>query len=248
MKKLGIIFDFDGTLIDSFTQRIQSHRKVARLITEFLKERGIKASYNDILEKVIKTEEDGEKTLRRNRDDWWKKVFESVGVSEVPEEFISKLTDVYWEILRDTSTIYEGVPELLSELKQMGYKLGLLSDTDFTPGWKENRLKASGLLKFFDAYVIPGETTPEVKPSPQPFHEILKRLNLKPEQALLVGDNQDTDIKGATAAGIESIWIDWYGTPSGNRYGAIAVARGFKELRDVLHKVLGARNQDRKLV
>jgi len=63
-----------------------------------------------------------------------------------------------------------------------------------------------------------------------------------------VGDNQDTDIKGATAAGIESIWIDWYGTPSGNRYGAIAVARGFKELRDVLHKVLGARNQDRKLV
>ena len=94
MKKLGIIFDFDGTLTDSFTQRVQSHRKVARLITEFLKERGIKASYNDILEKVIKTEEDGEKTLQRNRDDWWKKVFESLGVTKVPEEFISKLTDV----------------------------------------------------------------------------------------------------------------------------------------------------------
>ncbi|MFB0563410.1 MAG: HAD family hydrolase [Candidatus Lokiarchaeia archaeon] len=239
MKKLGIIFDFDGTLIDSFTQRIQSHKKVAELITDFLKQRGIEANYETILETVIRTEEEGEKRLTRSRDDWWREVFESLNISDVPEEFISELTNVYWEILRDTSTIYEGVPELLSELKEKGYKLAVLSDTDFTPGWKENRLKASGLLKFFDTYVIPGETTPEPKPSPQPFLEALKRLNLKPEETILVGDNQDTDIKGATAAGIESVWIDWHGKPNGNRYGAIAVAKGFSGLKTTLYKVLG---------
>lgn len=242
MKKIGIIFDFDGTLADSFSQRIQSHKKVSELITDFLKRRGIKANYNTILEKVIKTEEEGEKKLDRNRDDWWRQVFKSLNVSDVSQDFVSKLTDVYWEILRDTTIIYEGAPELLSGLKQKGYKLAILSDTDFTPGWKENRLKASGLLKYVDTYVIPGETTPEPKPSPQPFKEVLKRLNLKPEQALLVGDNQNTDIKGATAAGIESVWLDWQGNPEGNTYGAIAVARGFPELKTTLYKVLGIKN------
>lgn len=239
MKKIGIIFDFDGTLVDSFSNRIEPHKKVAELITEFLKKRGIKANYHNILEKVIRTEEEGEKRVTRSRDEWWKQIFKELNINNVPEDFVTKLTNVYWETLRDTTTIYQGAPELLAELKQKGYKLGLLSDTDFAPGWKEKRFKSSGLAKFFDTYVVAGETTPEPKPSPQPFLEVIKRLNLKPEQVIHVGDNQDTDIKGATAAGIDSLWIDWQGNPSGNRYGAKAIAKGFPELKDILYKFLG---------
>ncbi|MGQ9723742.1 MAG: HAD family hydrolase [Candidatus Jordarchaeum sp.] len=238
MKKRGIIFDFDGTLVDSFSNRIQSHKKVAELITNFLKKRGVNANYHTMLEKVIKTEEEGEKRLIRSRDEWWKQIFEELNITNVPKDLIAELTNVYWEILKDTTTIYEGAPELLAELKQKGYKLGLLSDTDFAPGWKEKRFKDSGLAKFFDTYVVAGETNPEAKPSPQPFLEVIKRLNLKPEQVIHVGDNQETDIKGATAAAIDSLWIDWQGNPHGNRYGAIAVAKGFPELKATLYKVL----------
>ncbi len=241
MKKLGIIFDFDGTLVDSFSNRIQSHKKVAELIIEFLKKRGINANYHTTLEKVIKTEEEGEKRLTRSRDEWWKLIFKELNITNVPEDLITKLTNTYWEILKDTTTIYEGAPELLAELKQRGYKLGLLSDTDFASGWKEKRFKDSGLAKFFDTYVVAGETNPEPKPSPQPFLEVIKRLNLKPGQVIHVGDNQETDIKGATAAGVDSLWIDWQGNPKGNKYGAIAVAKGFSELRAVLYKVLGVK-------
>jgi putative hydrolase of the HAD superfamily len=242
LKKLGIIFDFDGTVIESFTNRIESHKKVANLITEFLKRRGIKTNYQTILEKVIKTEQEQEKKLIRNRDEWWKKIFKELKVTNVPQDFITKLTNVYWETLRDTSQVYEGAPELLNELKQKGYKLGMLSDTDGTPGWKENRFKASGLSKFFDTYVVAGETTSEAKPSPQPFLEILRRLNIKPEQAVHVGDSQKTDIKGAKAAGIDAVWIDWHKNSKGNKYGAIAVAKGFPELKATLYKVLDIQN------
>jgi HAD superfamily hydrolase (TIGR01662 family) len=242
VKKLGIIFDFDGTIIESFSNRIESHKKVAKLITDFLKKRGVKAAYKTILEIVIKTEAEQEKKLIRNRDEWWKKIFKELNVTNIPPDFVTKLTNTYWTILRDTSKVYEGAPELLKELKQKGYKLGLLSDTDFAPGWKENRFKASGLAKFFDTYVVAGETTPEAKPSPQPFLEILKRLNIKPEQAIHVGDSQQTDIKGAKAAGIDAVWIDWQVDPNGNKYGAIAVAKGFPELRTTLFKVLETQN------
>lgn len=242
LKKL-VIFDFDGTLVDSFSNRIHSHRKVAELITEFLKSRGIDADYETILKKVIKTEEEREKRLSRSRDEWWKQILKEYNVTDVPQDFITKLTNIYWEILKDTTTIYEGAPELLKELKQKGYKLGLLSDTDFAPGWKEKRFKASGLADYFDILVVAGETNPEAKPSPQPFLEVLKRLNIKREQAVHVGDNQETDIKGAKAAGIDAIWIDWQGNPNGNKYGAQAVAKGFPELKKTLYKFLGIKNQ-----
>nr|MDO8082573.1 HAD-IIIA family hydrolase [Candidatus Freyarchaeota archaeon] len=242
MKRLGIIFDFDGTIIESFSNRIESHKKVAKLITDFLKKRGVKANFKTILEIVIKTEAEQEKRLIRNRDEWWKKIFKELNVTNISPDFVTKLTNTYWTILRDTSKVYEGAPELLKELKQKGYKLGLLSDTDFAPGWKENRFKASGLAKFFDTYVVAGETTPEAKPSPQPFLEILKRLNIKPEQAIHVGDSQQTDIKGAKAAGIDAVWIDWQVDPNGNKYGAIVVAKGFPELKATLYKVLGIQN------
>ncbi|MEM3526097.1 MAG: HAD-IIIA family hydrolase [Candidatus Jordarchaeaceae archaeon] len=242
MKKIGIIFDFDGTIIDSFSNRIESHKKVASLIVDFLKERGKNADYQTILKKVIKTEQEQEKKLIRNRDEWWKKIFKELKINNAPQDFITKLTNVYWETLRDTSKVYEGAPELLRELKQRGYKLGLLSDTDGTPGWKENRFKASGLSEFFDTYVVAGETTPEAKPSPQPFLEILRRLNISPEQAIHVGDSQETDIKGAKAAGIDAVWIDWHKNPKRNKYGAIAVAEGFSGLKTTLYKVLGIQN------
>ncbi|WXG39726.1 MAG: HAD-IIIA family hydrolase [Candidatus Freyarchaeum deiterrae] len=243
MKKLGIIFDFDGTLIDSFSNRIESHKKVTKLITDCLKKRGIKANYKTILELVKKTEYEEEKKLIRNRNEWWNVIFKELNVTNVPQDFIYKLTSTYWTVLRDTSKVYKGAPELLKELKQKGYKLGLLSDTDVAPGWKENRFKASGLAKFFDTYVVAGETTPEAKPSPQPFLEVLKRLDIKPEQAIHVGDSQQTDIQGAKAAGIDAVWIDWQENPDGNKYGAIAVAKGFPELRTTLFKVLDTQNK-----
>jgi HAD superfamily hydrolase (TIGR01662 family) len=238
VKKLGIIFDFDGTLIDSFSNRIESHKKVAKLITDFLKQSGIKADYKTILELVKKTEYEEEKKLIRNRNEWWKVIFKELNVTNVPPDLITKLTNTYLTTLRDTSKVYKGAPRLLKELKQKGYRLGLLSDTDVAPGWKENRFKASGLAEFFDTYVVAGETTSEAKPSPQPFLEVTKRLNIRPEQAVHVGDSQQTDIKGAKAAGIDAVWIDWQGNPNGNKYGAIAVAKGFPELRTTLFKVL----------
>jgi HAD superfamily hydrolase (TIGR01662 family) len=242
MKKRGIIFDFDGTLIDSFSNRIKSHEKVAKLIIDFLKQRGIKANYQTVLELVKKTEVEEEQKLIRNRDEWWKKIFKELKVTKIPQDFSTKLTNTYWKVLMDTSKVYKGAPELLKDLKQKGYKLGLLSDTDYAPGWKENRFKHSGLSTLFDTYVVAGETTPEAKPNPQPFLEVVKRLNIKPEQAIHVGDSQNTDIKGAAAAGIDAVWIDWKGDPDGNKYGAIAVAKGFPDLKATLYKVLGIKN------
>ena len=95
LKKIGIIFDFDGTLVDSFSNRIEPHKKVAELITEFLKKRGIKANYHNILEKVIRTEEEGEKRVTRSRDEWWKQIFKELNINSVPEDFVTKLTNVY---------------------------------------------------------------------------------------------------------------------------------------------------------
>mgnify|MGYP006269044453 CR=1 FL=1 len=96
---------------------------------------------------------------------------------------------------------------MVSTPKREGSKLGLVSDTDGLPGMKTKRIEDSGLHEFFDAIVVGGEDTVEVKPHTEPFALISKMLKVTPRNCVSVGDNPETDVDGGLKLGMQVVII-----------------------------------------
>ena len=104
------------------------------------------------------------------------------------------------------STLYPEVKEVLSELKQRGLKLGLISN-----GYEEeiNLILEKAYLEKATFDIIVGvDTIRQTKPNPDIFKYAISKLNVKPEEAMFVGDNVEADYEGAENAGIHALLID----------------------------------------
>jgi len=100
--------------------------------------------------------------------------------------------------------------EVLFTIKNMGLKLGLISNTSMTPGYAFREfLNEHSLLEYFDILIFSDEVLIS-KPSKNIFHHTLAALNVGPGQTVHVGDHPITDVNGANLAGLGSIWIEGF--------------------------------------
>jgi len=113
----------------------------------------------------------------------------------------------YWETVKKKTTLF---PETLSTLKELSakYQLGLISNTQGQRHSGTHRLSQfPELEKYFQEIIIAGEDGIAPKPDPQPFRLCLQALNLKPSEAVYVGDDFRIDVCGAKAVGLHAIWL-----------------------------------------
>lgn len=96
--------------------------------------------------------------------------------------------------------IFEDVIPVLKELKRE-YKLGLISNTDcyYLDFFKD-------LFMMFDSVSLSCDVG-LLKPDPEIFKLIVNRLGVKPEEAIMIGDNLKDDVEGAKSIGMEAILI-----------------------------------------
>jgi putative hydrolase of the HAD superfamily len=71
------------------------------------------------------------------------------------------------------------------------------------------------------------DTTGKRKPSPEAFLYALEKLNVKPEEAIFVGDDLERDYQGAQRIGMRAIMINRKGKP-------IADVKSITSLRQIL--------------
>jgi putative hydrolase of the HAD superfamily len=98
---------------------------------------------------------------------------------------------------------YPGVFPTLIELIKMGLKLAVVSDAPSKEAWL--RLSYLNFQHLFDV-VITYDETRERKPSPVPFNLALKKLDLKAEECLMIGDWAERDMVGAKAVGMKTVF------------------------------------------
>lgn len=94
------------------------------------------------------------------------------------------------------------------------FKLGIVSNLSI-PECGMELLKKFRLAGYFDAVVISGAINRR-KPSPEIFKKALDTLNVKPDEAIFVGDTLGIDIKGAKAVGFKTILIERPAPPRGS--------------------------------
>ncbi|MCL2643248.1 MAG: HAD-IA family hydrolase [Candidatus Bathyarchaeota archaeon] len=206
--KFGVLFDFDGTLIDSFTCRPLAHAEVAKVLTTFEREQGLVVS-EEAMVSILSVLED-EMTVKciYDRKIWFSEAIKRhCGLSiSMPETILAMAITCYWETIISNSFLYPHVKELLVYLKKT-VSLGIVSDTDGPIGMKNRRIHESGIHNFFDAIVVSGENANELKPSAQPFAQICQLLGVLPVNCVYIGDNPNVDIIGAKELGIKTVII-----------------------------------------
>lgn len=84
------------------------------------------------------------------------------------------------------------------------YRLGLV--TNGAPKMQVEKLEALSFADAFEAIVYAGYDVP-AKPDPAPFHRGLDALDATPERAVHVGNSLESDVAGAAAAGVRSVWL-----------------------------------------
>lgn len=115
----------------------------------------------------------------------------------------------------DTWRIYEDVVPALEELASRGIPLAVVSN------WDERLrplLRALRLDGYFEAILVSSELYFS-KPSNVIFEHALRKLGLRAEEVLHVGDSESEDVQGARAAGLQARLL---ARPSGNGPGSIA--------------------------
>ncbi len=122
--------------------------------------------------------------------------------------------------------------ELLVELKR-GYRLAVVSNFDYAPTCRAI-LEREGIAQLFDTIVISDEVGWR-KPKPVIFETALRRMGLRPAEALFEGDRADIDVIGARGVGMPTVWInrEAAGLPEGIEPPDFEI-RDLKELRAIL--------------
>ena len=160
--------------------------KFYEVISQYYRNRAV-----DLIERPI--EENLLKTLHYFSMDYLE---ESVLQEAVKAMYL--YTEAWWKLEPDTH-------DTLSALHKMGYRLGIISNASNTPDL--NRLIDNhNLRQYFEIVVISAEEGIR-KPDPRIFSKTLKKLGVKPENAIMVGDTLPADVLGAQNSGLKSVWI-----------------------------------------
>lgn len=204
----AVVFDFDGTLVDSYSRRPRAHERVRNVLLGYLERNGRAADDGDVLERISEAEQRSLETGQWDRDEWWRTILAEYGIDSPPEEVVRRATMVYWETTLEESEVFPGVESMLGRLSSDGVPIGVISDTDGLEGMKDRRIAECDISEYFDAVVVAGEDTPDPKPDTEPFTLIASRLGIDPENCLYVGDNPHTDVEGAREVGMTTVLVD----------------------------------------
>ena len=180
-----VLFDLDGTVIDSGAIILASMRHAAREVL------GVEVPDEQLMAAV------GGPGLEAQ-------------MQALSPDRADELVTVYRahnEPLHDELTCCAGMDEVLVQLKDEGRRLGIV--TAKRRQTVELAFARIPIEHLFET-VVGGDETQKHKPDPEPLLLALERLGAAPDDAVYVGD-APFDVKAAKAAGLYSVGVSWGG-------------------------------------
>ena len=105
---------------------------------------------------------------------------------------------------------HEDALHVLEAIKEMGFKMALISNTGMTPGFTfRSYMEERGMLEYFHTLTFSDEVK-LAKPSSEIFMMTLEAMDARPEQTIHVGDHVINDVVGAKRCGMKTVWISGF--------------------------------------
>lgn len=188
MQKKAVIFDLDGTLIDSI-------QDIALCMNQVLEKLGHETHPLDAYQNFVG---DGALMLINN-------ALQNNVSQDTIEKALELFKNIYGDKIHENTKPYVGIYEMLDNIKHIDLHLTVLSN-------KPHPFTVEFINHFFKDYPFvevhgQKEDVPK-KPHPQGALNIAKSLDLDPQDIIFVGDTP-TDIKTAKSAGMFSVGVSW---------------------------------------
>lgn len=189
-----IIFDLDGTLVNSFSDIAASVNKTLDYFGYPLLDERVVVQYIGDGIKMLVARSFG-RSVFNDPDYQWP--------DEELDKYYKKYLEIYSANLLDTTDLYPGVRETLEKLN--GYKKVVLSNKN--RNLTERVLKALGIYNFFD-FVFGGDSFSVRKPDPAPVFHVLEIAKVPADSAIMVGDSEK-DIIAGKKAGVKTCAVTY---------------------------------------
>ncbi len=202
-----ILFDLDGTLVDSVPDLTAALNRVLRA-------RGIAPFDAPTVTGFVG---DGVRALVE-------RAFAARGLA-ADEDAVAAYTRDYTAHASEATRPYPGVPDTLAVLRDAGWRLAVC--TNKPEAAARSVLADLGLGRFFAA--IGGGSFPARKPDPAHLLGTLRAVGGDATRAVMVGDHRN-DVRAAAGAGMAAIFAAWGYSPRASAEGAAAIAEHFTDL------------------
>jgi phosphoglycolate phosphatase len=189
-QKFIVLFDLDGTLVDTAPDLIRAHNHV-------MKKFGYPSKSLDVLRNAVGS---GAKAMMAKDNGKWKWFDEKIQ-NEMTDEFIS----FYEKNILHESTLLNGVKEFLEWCKNQNISMAVC--TNKTEFLAIDLLKKIGIYDFFE-YVSGYNTFEYCKPDPRHLLKTIDILDGDKSKSIMVGDSE-TDANAAKAAEIPMILLKY---------------------------------------
>lgn len=218
----ALIFDLDGTLIDSAPDVCAATNRVLaasgrRAITLAEAKNLIGQGGRVLMEKALA-------------------LTGSPGTPDEVERALEGFLNAYAGRPAEHTTVYPGAREALASLRADGYRLGVCTNK---PGRTTAAVMRALALDRFFAVVSCGDEVPYKKPDGRHVLRVVEALDATRETAAMIGDSEN-DINAARDAGVRSVAVTFgYAHVPHAELGADALIDGFDDLREALRKIAG---------
>jgi len=194
-QKFTILFDLDGTLVDTAPDLMLAHNHVMRKFGYPTK------STEDIRNLVGK----GAGALI-GRSIWGqaKKEFGKVLDEKIKDEMVKEFVNFYGKNIVNESTLVNGVKEFLKWCKEQNISMAVC--TNKQEHLSNDLLKKIGIYDFFE-YVAGSDTFDYCKPDPRHLTNVVEILDGDIKKTIMIGDSE-TDANAAKAAEIPVILLE----------------------------------------
>jgi putative hydrolase of the HAD superfamily len=190
----AIIFDLDNTLTDFMRMK---EAAITAAIDGMI-DAGFRLSAGELRARVASIYDEQGLEFQRVFDELLQREF-----GEVDPKILASGIVAYRRARESALVLYPHAQMTLLELAKRGIRLGVVSDAPRLQVWL--RLCGLGLQHVFDA-VVTFDDTGERKPAPAPFREVLRRLDVVPHEALMIGDWAERDVVGAKSLGMKTVF------------------------------------------
>jgi len=216
-----IIFDLDGTLIDSVPDLASAvNHMLATLDRDTFEEEIIRYWVGNGAQTLTKRALSGSTEIDENMNE------------ALFEKALAIFLDYYGNHLCTTTKTYPHVAATLRALKSKGYRLAIVTNKPFD--FVGPILEGLHLNELFEL-ILGGDSLEKKKPDPSPLLHVCETLNVSIEESVMVGDSKN-DILAANAAEIQSIGVTYgynYGEDIGV-YDPSIIINDFSELLEYL--------------
>lgn len=183
----SVFFDIGSTLVSG--PNLSPNKEIAKILN-------LPDANADQIKQIIMQEEfqNPEEVCKRLRSSW----------SELNLSHEEQIKDLWYRQEKDAQEV-EGATEVIQSLKSRGYKIGLISDI-WAPYYKSFEKTCPKIAALVDSAILSFREGLK-KPHLGLFEKALSSLKTAPDQAVMVGDTYENDIRPAIQLGMVTVWV-----------------------------------------